>query len=310
MSKFNFKTLSNSKFPELSLSVLDTSMIDGKYFIIDIWDTSKTNPEQVLLRMNNLDVLNIEENVINFKVTDELFEAVHTLESQHIIKLCVPHVKKLKLSNMQYNSLVSDHKVGDKIIHVMKFQLNNQDYNPVFYADGNVTDFKCFHNAQCRIVAELVGIQFDLESNTIVPDFRLRQVAKNKKTPKRMVLSEYSLADDSENDTHSHNNTNNNSTSHSDTDDSPPDMSTKDVYVTDRNIEVSDSEDSEDHNTNRNQKYDDSEDNEDNGDNEDNEDSKDNEDINDDETSDTSDDGPNMNHLFNILKSLKRGDNK
>ena len=184
MSKINFKTLSHSKFPELNLSVLDTSMVDNKYFIIDIWDTTKTNPEQVLFRMNDLDVLNIENNVINFKVTNELFETIHTLESQHIIKLCVPHVKKLKLSNMQYNSLVSDHKVGDKEVHVMKFQLNNQDYNPVFYSEGKTTDYKCFYNAHCRIVAELVGVQFDLNSKVIMPDFRLRQVAKNKKIPK------------------------------------------------------------------------------------------------------------------------------
>jgi hypothetical protein len=277
MSKTNFKIWESQKLTELNLAPLDTSVIDDKYFIIDIWETSDNKPRQVIFRLNDVDVLNIDNDVISFKVTTELSNIIHNLESQKIIKLCVPYVKKLKLTGIKYNSLVSENDVGGKSELVMKFKLNNQDYDPVFYSDGKKTDLKCFYESHCRIIIELVGVQFDLSSKTILPDFRLRQVAKNAKVPKRFVLSEYSLADDSD------------EVKDSD-DDNPPDLHTKDVYIKGRNIEVSEEESSD------KDSYD--KENEDN-------DLFDNENASDE--SDTSDDNLiNMKaHLFNVISSVK-----
>lgn len=279
MSKTNVKIWESHKLTELNLAPLDTSVIDDKYFIIDIWETSDSNPRQVILRINDVDVLNIKNDVISFKVTHELSNIIHDLESQKIIKLCMPYVKKLKLTGVKYNSLVSEHDVNGKSELVMKFKLNNQDYDPVFYSDGKKTDLKCFYESHCRIIIELVGVQFDLSSKTILPDFRLRQVAKNAKVPKRFVLSEYSLADDSENEVKDSD------------DDNPPDLHTKDVYIKGRNIKVSEEESSDG--------MDDRDDSDDSDDKEDDNEMGD--------TSDTSDDNliSVKAHLFNVISSVK-----
>lgn len=193
-----------------NIVTLNQKTADKKYLILDIWENIKDDQgdkyQQIFLQINNMKILSISKERIYFDMTDrqDVISAMIRIEDSILQVLKDYLSKNNKRGRFNFCSIIKDNKKDATNKYVMTFSLNNNDYPiSIYNSDNNKMNMSFLEksNNKFNIIMELMYINFDMISGTIVIDTRLRLMIENKIKMKRIQLMDAKdfISDDNKN---------------------------------------------------------------------------------------------------------------